>query len=158
MKYVVGISEMMVSNRPEDVIITYSLGSCIGLVLYEPRLQIGGIIHCMLPLSKIDPARAIERPCMFTDTGVPQLLGALLDMGAEKKNLIAKVAGAASLLDNNGSFNIGERNQVVLRKILWKNQILIQAEETGGSKARTLSLQLDTGLTLLRSGGIEYEL
>ena len=158
MKYVVGISEMMVSNRPEDVIITYSLGSCIGLVLYEPRLQIGGIIHCMLPLSKIDPARAIERPCMFTDTGVPQLLGALLDMGAEKRNLIAKVAGAASLLDNNGSFNIGERNQVVLRKILWKNQILIQAEETGGSKARTLSLQLDTGLTLLRSGGIEYEL
>lgn len=158
MKYVVGISEMMVSNRPEDIIITYSLGSCIGLVLYEPRLQIGGIIHCMLPLSKIDPARAIERPCMFTDTGVPQLLGALLDMGAEKKNLIAKVAGAASLLDNNGSFNIGERNQVVLRKILWKNQILIQAEETGGSKARTLSLQLDTGLTLLRSGGIEYEL
>lgn len=158
MKYVVGISEMKVSDRPEDVLITYSLGSCIGLVLYEPRLQIGGLIHCMLPLSKIDPARAIERPCMFTDTGVPQLLGALLDMGAEKRNLIAKVAGAASLLDNNGSFNIGERNQVVLRKILWKNQILIQAEETGGTKARTLSLHLETGVTLLRSGGVEYEL
>lgn len=158
MKYIVGISEMKVSNRPEDILITYSLGSCIGLVLYEPRLQIGGLIHCMLPLSKIDPARAIERPCMFTDTGVPQLLGALLDMGAEKRNLIAKVAGAASLLDNNGSFNIGERNQVVLRKILWKNQILIQAEETGGTKARTLSLHLETGVTLLRSGGVEYEL
>jgi chemotaxis protein CheD len=158
MKYVVGISEMKVSDRPEDILITYSLGSCIGLVLYEPRLQIGGLIHCMLPLSKIDPARAIERPCMFTDTGVPQLLGALLDMGAEKRNLIAKVAGAASLLDNNGSFNIGERNQVVLRKILWKNQILIQAEETGGTKARTLSLHLETGVTLLRSGGVEYEL
>lgn len=158
MKHVVGISEMVVSNRPEDILITYSLGSCIGLALYEPRLQIGGLIHCMLPLSKIDPARAIDKPCMFTDTGVPRLLNAMLDMGAEKRNIIAKVAGAASLLDNNGSFNIGERNQVILRKLLWKNQILIQAEETGGNKARTLTLHLENGLTLLRSGGSEYEL
>lgn len=158
MKYVVGISEMKVSGQPGDTLITYSLGSCIGLTLYDPRRKIGGLIHCMLPLSKIDPARAEERPCMFTDTGVPRLLGVMLDMGAEKRNLIAKVAGAASLLDNNGSFNIGERNQVILRKLLWKNQILIQAEETGGSKARTLSIDVDTGTTLLRSGGVEYEL
>ena len=158
MKHVVGISEMVVSDRPEDMIITYSLGSCIGLTLYEPRLRIGGLIHCMLPLSKIDPARAVDRPCMFTDTGVPLLLTTLLNMGAEKRNLIAKVAGAASLLDNNGSFNIGERNQVILRKLLWKNQILIQGEETGGTKARTMSLNMETGVTLLRSGGVEYEL
>lgn len=158
MKHVVGISEMVVSDNPEDLIITYSLGSCIGLSLYEPRMRIGGLIHCMLPLSKIDPARAQVRPCMFTDTGVPLLLTTLLDMGAEKRNLIAKVAGAASLLDNNGSFNIGERNQVILRKLLWKNQILIQGEETGGTKARTMSLNMETGVTLLRSGGVEYEL
>ena len=158
MKHVVGISEMVVSDRPEDMIITYSLGSCIGLTLYEPRLRIGGLIHCMLPLSKIDPARAVDRPCMFTDTGVPLLLTTLLNMGAEKRNLIAKVAGAASLLDNNGSFNIGERNQVILRKLLWKNQILIQGEETGGTKARTMSLNMENGVTLLRSGGVEYEL
>lgn len=158
MKYVIGISEMKVSDRPEDTLITYSLGSCIGLSLYDPKHRIGGLIHCMLPLSKIDPARAAERPCMFTDTGVPLLLTTMLQMGAEKRNLIAKVAGAASLLDNNGSFNIGERNQVILRKLLWKNQILIQAEETGGTKARTLSLNLENGVTLLRSGGQEYEL
>lgn len=158
MKHIVGISEMIVSDNPEDLIITYSLGSCVGLTLYEPRLRIGGLIHCMLPLSKIDPARAIERPCMFTDTGVPLLLTTLIGMGAEKRNLIAKVAGAASLLDNNGSFNIGERNQVIVRKLLWKNQILIQGEETGGTKARTMSLNMETGVTLLRSGGVEYEL
>lgn len=158
MKLVVGISEMAVSDKTEDTIITFSLGSCIGLTLYDPGLRIGGLIHCMLPLSKIDPARAVERPCMFTDTGVPLLLTTLLKMGAEKRNLIAKVAGAASLLDNNGSFNIGERNQVILRKLLWKNQILIKGEETGGTKARTMSLNIETGATLLRSGGIEYEL
>jgi chemotaxis protein CheD len=94
---------------------------------------------------------------MFTDTGVPLLITALLGMGAEKRRLVAKVAGAAKLLGSSNSFNIGERNQVVLRKILWKNKILIANEETGGSKARTLSLHMDTGTTVLRSGGTEHE-
>lgn len=158
MKHVVGISEMKVSSRPDDILITYSLGSCIGLALYEPRLRVGGLIHCMLPLSNIDPERAVERPCMFTDTGVPLLIGALGDLGAKTENLIAKVAGAASLLDNGGYFSIGNRNQVILRTLLRKHQIAIVAEETGGNRARTMSLHLDNGTILLRSGGIEHEL
>jgi chemotaxis protein CheD len=157
-KLVVGISEMKVSNRPDDAIITYSLGSCIGLALYDPQVRAGGLIHCMLPLSKIDPERAEQRPCMFTDTGVPLLIEALLDLGAEKRHLVAKVAGAARLLGDNGTFNIGERNQVVLRKLLWKNKILIAAEDTGGSMARTMTLHLGSGATTLRSAGREYEL
>ena len=158
MKHVVGISDMKVSNRPDDILITYSLGSCIGLALYEPRLQVGGLLHCMLPLSSIDPDRAIERPCMFTDTGVPLLIGALRDLGAKTENLIAKVAGAASLLDNSGQFSIGNRNQVILRTLLRKHQIAIAAEETGGNRARTMCLHLESGTILLRSGGIEHEL
>ena len=158
MKHVVGISEMKVSDNPEDVIITYSLGSCIGLALYDPRIRVGGLIHCMLPLSKIDPARAVDRPCMFTDTGVPRLIMTLLGMGADKRSLVATVAGAAHLLDNQNQFNIGERNHVVLRKLLWKNSILISAEDIGGTMARTMTLNLESGLTTLRSGGKEYEL
>jgi chemotaxis protein CheD len=158
MKHIVGISEMKTSDQAEDILITHSLGSCIGLALYEPRLRIGGLIHCMLPLSTLDPERALERPCMFTDTGVLQLIQAMLDRGARAENLIAKVAGAASLLDNSGHFGIGARNQVILRMMLNKNQIPIAAEDTGGNKARTMSFHLDTGLILLRSGGVEYEL
>ena len=158
MKHVVGISEMKASDRPEDILITYSLGSCIGLALYEPRLRIGGLIHCMLPLSTLDPERAVERPCMFTDTGVLLLIGAMLDMGAKSENLVAKVAGAASLLDNSPSFSIGERNQVILRSLLRKHQIAIAAEATGGNRARTMSLHLKTGIVLLRSGGVEHAL
>lgn len=158
MKLIVGISDMKISSGPDDVIVTYSLGSCIGLTLYDPAIRAGGLIHCMLPLSKIDPLRALERPFMFTDTGVPHLIGALLDLGAEKRRLVAKVAGAARLLDNNSSFNIGERNQVVVRKLLWKNKILIGAEDTGGTVARTMSLDIGAGVTTLRSGGREYEL
>ncbi len=149
---------MKVSSNPEDVLVTYSLGSCVGLVLYDPVLKVGGMIHCMLPLSKIDPQKAQTNPCMFTDTGIPTLIQAVLNLGANKKRLVAKVAGAASPLDDKGMFKIGEHNYTVLRKVLWKNDILIAAEDVGGTVARTLYLFLDTGRTVVRSGGTEREL
>ena len=158
MKHVVGISDMKVTAGPGDSIITHSLGSCIGLALYDPEIRAGGLIHCMLPLSKIAPALAGGRPLMFIDTGVPLLIDALLDMGAEKRRLVATVAGAAQMLDRNNHFNIGERNQVILRKILWKNQIPIAAEDTGGTMARTMNLEIATGITTLRTGGRVYEM
>lgn len=158
MNHTVGISEMSVSNKPDDVIVTYSLGSCVGLTLYDPEIRVGGMIHCMLPLSRIDPEKAKKTPCMFTDTGVPKLLEALMKMGATRRRIIAKVAGAAAPLNDNSVFKIGERNYVVLRKVLWKNDILIASEQVGGTIARTLYLHLDTGRTLVKSGGKETEL
>lgn len=158
LQHTVGISEMKVSSSPEDVLVTYSLGSCVGVALYDPEIRIGGLIHCMLPLSKIDSSRAAQNPCMFTDIGVPLLIQTLLDMGAEKRRLVAKVAGAAALLDDNNTFRIGDRNKVVLRKVLWKNNILIAAEDTGGTVARTMYLHLNTGTTLIKSAGRQYEL
>lgn len=158
MNQTVGISDMRVSKRPDDVLVTYSLGSCVGLSLHDPVAGVGGIIHCMLPLSKIDPVKAQANPCMFADTGIPALIQALFDLGAERKNLVAKVAGAASLLDDKGLFRIGERNHTVLRKVLWKNSILIAAEDVGGTQARTMYLFMGTGRTVIRSGGRENEL
>ena len=158
MNHTVGISDMKTTNRRDDVIVTYSLGSCVGLALYDPVAGVGGMIHCMLPLSKIDPAKAQANPSMFTDTGVPALLQAVFDLGAERAHLVAKVAGAASLLDEKGLFRIGERNHTILRKVLWRNDILIAAEDVGGTQARTLYLYMDTGRTVVRSGGQESEL
>lgn len=154
----VGISEMKTSSQADDVLITYSLGSCVGLSLYDPRARVGGLVHCMLPLSKLDPDKARANPEMFTDTGVAALLQAIFDLGAERKRTIAKVAGAASVLDEKGLFKIGERNYTVLRKVLWKNNILIAAEAVGGTIARTMSLYMATGRTTIRSGGREVEL
>jgi chemotaxis protein CheD len=158
MQLTVGISDMKVSNRTDDVIVTYSLGSCVGLAIYDPVARVGGMVHCMLPVSKIDLDKAKANPCMFTDTGVPHLISALFDLGAEKKHLIAKVAGAANLLDEHGTFRIGERNFTVLRKVLWKNNILIAAEDTGGSAARTLSLNMSDGRVQIKSKGQTYDL
>lgn len=155
---IVGISDMAVSSNPGDVLITYSLGSCVGLSLYDPVEGIGGLIHCMLPLSRIDKRKAEANPCMFTDTGVVQLLREVLKQGGRKDRLVAKVAGGASVLDDKGLFKIGERNHTVLRKLLWRNNILIEAEDVGGTVARTMSLNVGNGETRLKIKGQERPL
>ena len=158
MQLTVGISEMKVSKDPGDMLVTYSLGSCIGVALFDPDAGVGGLIHCMLPLSRLDPVKARQNPHMFTDTGIPSLIQSVLDGGGTRKRMIAKVAGAASPLNDNGMFKIGERNYTVLRKVLWKNEILIAAEDVGGTIARTLVLHIANGKTTIRSGGKEREL
>ncbi|MDZ4859030.1 MAG: chemotaxis protein CheD [Candidatus Hydrogenedentes bacterium] len=158
MQLTVGISEMRVSRSAEDTLVTYSLGSCIGVALFDPDAGVGGLIHCMLPLSRLDPDKAKQNPHMFTDTGIPSLIQAVLDRGGTRKRLVAKVAGAASPLNDNGMFKIGERNYTVLRKVLWKNEILIAAEDVGGTIARTMVLTIANGRTTIRTGGKEREL
>jgi len=155
---VLGISEMFASKTPGDVLITYSLGSCIGLAVYDPVVRIGGMIHYMLPLSKIAPDKARVKPGMFGDTGIPLLLNKLLELGAAKDRLVVKAAGGAELLDQNKVFNIGERNYIVLRKLLWKNNILIKSEDIGGNYSRTLKLEIDSGLTTIKTREGEREL
>lgn len=155
---IVSIAEMYVSNDPDDIIITYSLGSCVGITVYDPVAMVGGMVHCMLPLSQIDPEKAAQKPCMFTDTGISALMQGVFDLGASRQNLIIKVAGASSLLDEKGIFKIGERNYTVLRKVLWKNNLLISAESVKGSVSRTLSLYMKTGKTTVKTGGKEVEL
>ena len=149
---------MQLSRNPNDVIVTYSLGSCVGLTLYDPIAKVGGIIHCMLPLSKIDPDKAKIKPYMFVDTGVATMLGQLYAMGAQRQNIVAKVAGAGSPLGREETFRIGQRNYTILRKLLWKNNILIDKEEVGGAKARTLTLYMSDGRTTVKSAGQETEL
>ncbi len=154
----VEISDMKISTSTSDVLVTYSLGSCVGVVIYDPVARVGGMIHCMLPLSKIDPEKARLKPHMFVDTGLTALLQGIFDRGGQKKNLVAKVAGAGSPLGKEKIFKIGQRNYTVVRKILWKNNILIQAEDVGGASARTLVLDMNTGKTVVKSGGQEVEL
>jgi len=155
---IVGISDMKMSDSEGDTIITHSLGSCVGVTLYDPEAGIGGMIHCMLPLSRVSPDKAKAKPYMFVDRAVPAFLQEMYDRGARKDNLVVKVAGGAAVLDRKDLFKIGKRNYTVLRKILWKNNILIDAEDVGGSKSRTMALYMDTGKTTIKSKGVEVEL
>ena len=154
---VAGIAEMIISESAADVLVTYSLGSCVGLTLFDPDAVVGALIHCMLPLAKIQPEEAAVSPYKFTDTGVAAVIQEMFNHGAQRSRIIAKVAGAAAPIDDKGFFKIGERNYTVLRKVLWKNNILIAAEDIRGTKPRTMTLHMDSGRTMIRSRGKEIE-
>ncbi|HTX69529.1 MAG TPA: chemotaxis protein CheD [Thermoleophilia bacterium] len=155
---VVSVGEYLVSGGDDQQLITYSLGSCIGLTLYDPTAGIGGLLHAQMPLSRTSPERSRERPAMFVDTGVAALLEDLLGMGASRRQLVACIAGAANLLDDDRLFDVGRRNHLVLRKMLWKNGILVAAEDVGGSCSRTMWLDTATGRTGLKRQGTVIDL
>jgi chemotaxis protein CheD len=155
---VIGLGEMKMSNTPGDVIATYALGSCLGITIYDPVARVGGMMHGVLPLAKTDPAKAERLPCTFVDTGLTALLSEACRMGARKNRLVIKVAGGSQLMDQKGVFKIGQRNYTVMRKLLWKNGLLIAAEHVGGSVSRTLFLDITTGDVVLRMKGQEVSL
>jgi chemotaxis protein CheD len=155
---VVGISEYVVSASPGEVLVTYSLGSCVGLVLHDPVAGVGGLLHAMMPASKSNPEKAAQNPSMYTDTGATALIGDMFAAGATRANLVAKVVGAASQVDTSQMFRIGERNYAVVRKVLWKNEILIASEDVGGAVSRTVYLEVSTGRTSVRSDGVVREI
>lgn len=158
MERIVGIGEMCVSACREEKLITYSLGSCVGLTLFDPVRGVGGMLHAKLPVSRLDPERAAQNPALFADTGVSSLLSALFELGAKRRDLIACLAGATNMMDRQDLFRIGERNQMVVRKVLWKNDILIAAEDLGGTASRTMYLDMSSGETLLRVYGKTWTL
>jgi len=154
---IVGISDIKVSNSLDDVIITYALGSCIGISVYDPVAKVGGLLHYMLPDSTLDEKKARENPAMFADTGIPTLFKACYHLGAEKRRMIVKAAGGASILDDTNFFRIGQKNIMAMRKIFWKNNVMITSEDTGANHNRTVRLEVATGKTLVRSSGGEMK-
>jgi len=158
MQLTVDIADIKVSNDPECVIVTYALGSCIAVMLHDPARRIGGMIHYMLPLSETSPDKAKLKPAMFADTGIPLLFEEMYRHGCDKRDLVVKVAGGGALYDDKGMFNIGQRNYTVLRKLFWKNGVIIKAEDVGGAKSRTARLWVGTGKVTISSQGEEVEL
>ncbi len=152
--YVVGVADMIASNQANSELVTYSLGSCLGVVLYDPTRKVGGLLHLMLPDSNIDAAKAQSAPYMFVDTGVPRLFHAVYSLGGEKARLHVKVAGGAQFLDEKQIFNIGQRNVTALRSILARNGVSPHAEDIGGTTCRTVRLDLATGQLMVHSPGL----
>ncbi len=150
-QYIADIADMAISSDPQSQIVTYSLGSCIGLAIYDPEAKVGGILHFMLPDSNIDTEKAREKPCMFADTGVPKMFKSAYRLGLEKKRTRVIVVGGAQVLDSSDTFKIGKRNYAALRKIFWKNNVLIDSEDVGGSVSRTLFLEVSTGKVWIRN-------
>jgi len=152
MRYLVEVGDLKL-GRDGDELVTYALGSCLGLVVHDPVARVGGLLHAMLPLSSINPEKAKSNPFMFVDTGVPELFLRLYEMGGQKGRMLVKAAGCANPMGKDQMFKIGERNYVVLKKLLWKNGVLLKAEDIGGSLSRTLHFNVASGQIVISSNG-----
>ena len=149
----VGIGDMKFA-RGDNTIITYALGSCIGIALYDPVTKIGGLAHIMLPDST--QIRNNSNIAKFADTGIEELLKRVIEAGASKSRLKAKIAGGAKMfavskLSDVG--NIGERNAIASRTKLKQLGIPLVAEDTGLNYGRTVELHCETGDFYIKSVG-----
>jgi chemotaxis protein CheD len=153
--HIVGVGEMKVSQKRDDRIVTHALGSCLGVAVYDPVPCVGGLLHVMLPLSTINPEKAEKNPFMFVDTGFPSLLKECFKTGAQRQRLEIRVAGGANShnKEDDDFFQIGKRNFIILRKLLWKNGLLLKSYDVGGCNSRTMSLEIGTGKVTITSGG-----
>ncbi|MCB5249762.1 MAG: chemotaxis protein CheD [Candidatus Cloacimonadales bacterium] len=154
---VVSIADMKISSNPDDVLVTYSLGSCIAIVLYDPYKKIGGMMHVMLPDSSIDKNANIN-PFKYVDLGLPILFKNLFKLGCKRGSIVTSLIGGSNVMDKNNYFNIGERNYQAIRKMLWRNNVIINNEDIGGSKSRTVRLYIDSGKIIVSNAKEEYEL
>jgi chemotaxis protein CheD len=158
MRYTVGISDMGFGTAEDDIVVTHALGSCIGIAIIDVQARVGGILHYMLPQSKIDNEKAKIRPLMFGDTAIPTFFKKAYELGATKENLRVVMAGGAHVIGERGKFDIGARNITIARKLFWKNNIMIDAEHVGGTFPRTFYLEISTGKTWFTSHGQKIEL
>jgi len=150
---VVGIGDALVSGDPDSVLVTYALGSCVAIAIHDPVVQVGGLLHFMLPESKGFASNGAAMPFKYADTGIPMLFHEAYRLGAEKSRMVVCVAGGAQVLDDSGVFNIGKRNLVAMRKILWRAGVMIKSEAVGGAVSRTVRLEVGTGKFWLREPG-----
>ena len=157
-KTIVHVSDAKASSDPATAIVTYSLGSCIAVALYDAAKHIGGMLHFQLPNSKIDPEKAKDKPFMFADSGMSILVKKLTSMDASKKRMNVKIAGGAAMETGPKGFDIGKRNYLSIRKILWKNGMFIDAEDIGGFSPRNMYLNIANGDVTVRSDGMEKTL
>ena len=144
---------MLFRSNGDAKVITYALGSCIGICLYDPKLKLAALVHIMLPLN-MEAGR--KNPLKYADTGIRETLKAMQAKGAMKSRITAKCAGGAKMFEVAGKGalgNIGQRNIESVHTILKMEGIHLVAEDVGGGVARTLTFDAATGMATVQSYG-----
>lgn len=142
---IVQIGDMRVSSCPDDVLVTYALGSCVAILIHDAVAHVGGLLHLLLPDSRLDPAKAKVNPLTFADTGIPLLFHQAYALGAAKQRLRVAIAGGAQVNASGTFFNVGLENVRATRSILERAKVPLRSESVGGTTARTVRLHVGTG-------------
>lgn len=150
----VGVGEIGVSNAPDTVVKTYALGSCVALIFYAPKYNAAGLAHIALPDSSFANGKSKELPGYFADLAIPKLIDAFKKFGVKKNSeVIVKLTGGAKIMDPQSRFNIGKRNVLATKKILWKYKLGAIAEDVGKNYSRTVSVSTSSAEVSVTSPG-----
>jgi chemotaxis protein CheD len=149
---VIDVGQLGVCNDPETVIVTYALGSCIGVALWDPVVRVGGLAHVQLPDSALDPAKSMVRPGVFADSAVAELLRRLATLGAVASRCHVHVAGGAQLMGDAWLYDIGRKNRLAVLAALRSYGLAPVTDDTGGREPRTVYLEVGAGLFHVRRG------
>ncbi|MCF6178735.1 MAG: chemotaxis protein CheD [Geopsychrobacter sp.] len=152
---ILGVGDYGASNRPGEDVKTFALGSCVSVILLDPKTRTVGMVHVALPESTINKAKSVEKPGYFADTGIPALLAKMAKFGCNPKGkgMVVKLCGGANVMDTNDTFQIGKRNALSIKKILWKYGMGAVAEDLGGNFSRTVTVSVESGEIILSSPG-----
>jgi chemotaxis protein CheD len=153
----VRMGELAVSSASGHVLVSLGLGSCIGLALIDRRRGIAGLAHVVLPQSQ---GHGQDNPRKFADLAVPEMLTELEALGARKVHLEAVLVGGASMFAvSAASLEVGQRNEAAVRELLEQHRIPVVAAATGGSKGRTIRVDVESSaVTVREAGGKDEEL
>lgn len=155
----IGVGDGFAAAGGDFVLVTYALGSCVGLTLWDPYAEVGGMLHSQLPVSYGHEERAATNPYLFTDVAVTSLLREVFALGADRRRVVAKIAGCAQRTETgSAALRVGQRNLAVARRVLWKNDIVLTGEDVGGDTPRTLFLDMSSGETIVRAHGAHTKL
>lgn len=152
--YIVGIADMKLCRAPAQLV-TYALGSCIGICFYDSVIKMAAMVHIMLPTAPPGSA-ANNNVYKFADTGIQETIRKMTAFGAVKSRMVCKIAGGAKMFDtlSNAEWgNIGDRNAKTVKEILRREGIRIVAEDTGLNYARTMYFDSSTGVAKIKSFG-----
>jgi chemotaxis protein CheD len=150
-RVVIGVGDMGVSNNQGMTLSTYALGSCVAVTAFDPAVNVGGILHLMLPDSGISAAKAAAQPTMFADTGLPLFFRQLAIFRSDFRRLRIFLAGGASVIGGNDPFRIGERNVHITLKLLGEMGVSVANADLRGTINRSVHLELATGKVTLKT-------
>jgi len=151
----VGVGEIAVSKNPDNVLVT-SLGSCVAVIMLAPAICGAGLAHVALPSSSVNIEQSRSKPGYYADTGIPRLLAEMDKLhGGKRGRLLVKLVGGANIMDPNSTFDIGKRNILAIKKILWENRLGVLVEDVGEDISRNVRVKVATGQVIVKTLGKE---
>jgi chemotaxis protein CheD len=140
----IDVGDLHASNNADEILLTYALGSCLGVAIHDPRAHAGGLAHIQLPACR-DTSKVAEGVWSYADRALPELFQRVYALGATRGNVRIVLVGGASISDPTNFFQIGRKNYLTVKNLLWQNGYLVAAEAIGGADWRTMRLNIGTG-------------